>query len=192
MSEGWVRTSESHPIRVDQLPADEVHAPGRLGMTFAPGMWAEALGGRWERDLAADIKTLTEEYGTEMLVSLMENEEYLYYGVPELLEESGYKGIEVLRFPIRDMGVPLDAESEEFASFVGEVVKRLEAGKNVVAHCRGGLGRTGMVVACVLVALGGHTADEAIGAVRKARRGTVQTEEQAEFVRQYELKQRLA
>jgi cyclin-dependent kinase inhibitor 3 len=89
------------------------------------------------------------------------------------------------------MGVPLDAESEEFASFVGEVVKRLEAGKNVVAHCRGGLGRTGMVVACVLVALDEHTSDEAIGVVRKARSGTVQTEEQANFVRQYEVRQRL-
>lgn len=122
----------------------------------------------------------------------MENEEYLYYGVPDLLEESGHGGIEVLRFPIQDMGVPQEAASERFANFVGEVVKHLEAGKNVVAHCRGGLGRTGMVVACVLVALGEHTADEAIGAVREARRGTVQTEEQAEFVRQYEDKQRLA
>jgi hypothetical protein len=67
---GEVRTSESHPIRVDQLPAEEVRTPGRLGMTFAPGMWAEALGGRWERDLAADMKALRDEHGTDVLVSL--------------------------------------------------------------------------------------------------------------------------
>jgi protein-tyrosine phosphatase len=161
-------------------------------MTFAPGMKAEALSGRWERELAADMRVLREEYGTDVLLSLMENEEYLYYGVPELLEDIPRESIEVLRFPIRDMGVPQEAESEKFASFVREVVKRLEAGKDVVAHCRGGLGRTGVVVACVLVALGGHAADEAIQAVRKARRGTVQTEEQAEFVRRFEARQRSA
>jgi protein-tyrosine phosphatase len=101
------------------------------------------------------------------------------------VEDRLHSGLEVLRFPIGDMGVPQEAASEEFASFVGET------GKNVVAHCRGGLGRTGMVVACVLVALDEHTSDEAIGVVRKARRGTVQSEEQADFVRQYEVRQRL-
>lgn len=171
-------------------------------MTFAPGMKAESLSGSWERDLVSDMRVLREEYGTDVLLSLMENEEYLYYGIPELLdtESSGaespgaetHAGIEIVRFPIRDMGVPQEAESEKFASFVREVVKRLEAGKDVVAHCRGGLGRTGVVVACVLVALGGHAADEAIQAVRKARRGTVQTEEQAEFIRHFEARQHLA
>jgi hypothetical protein len=55
-------------------------------MTFAPGMWADALGGRWERELKADLRALKEEYRTDVLLSLMENEEYLYYGIPELLQ----------------------------------------------------------------------------------------------------------
>lgn len=159
-------------------------------MTFAPGMWADSVRGRWERDLAADMNALEEEHATHVLVSLMEDFEYGYYGIPELLEKDGYGGIEILRFAIRDMGVPQEAESEEFEAFVQEVVYRLEAGKNVVVHCRGGLGRTGTVAACVLVALGSHTADDAIGAVRKARRRTVQTEEQADFVRQFDTAKR--
>ena len=53
-------------------------------------------------------------------------------------------------------------------------------------QCRGGLERTGTVAACVLVALGHHTTEEAIKAVRKARRGTIQSHEQEEFVRRFE------
>lgn len=186
MRDEWVGTSESDPIRVDLLPEDEVRAPGRLGMTFAPGMWAASVGGRWERDLAADMRALEEEHGANVLVSLMEDHEYHHYGVPELLEHGRYGGIEILRFAIQDMGVPRKAESEEFGNFVDEVVSRMEAGDSVVVHCRGGLGRTGTVAACVLVALGSHTADDAIRAVRRIRKGTVQTDEQAEFVRRFE------
>ncbi len=82
--------------------------------------------------------------------------------------------------------MPREAESEGFEALVQDVVQRLQSGQNVVVHCRGGLGRTGTVAACVLVALGRHTAEEAIGAVRAVRKGTVQTRDQEDFVRLFE------
>jgi protein-tyrosine phosphatase len=178
--------SESDPIEVDFLPDDEVGTPGRLGMTFAPGMWAGSVRGRWERDLAADMQELEEKHETNVLVSLMENHEYHGYRIPELLERDTYGGIEILRFAIKDMDVPREAESERFEATVRDIVQRLEQGQNVVVHCRGGLGRTGTVAACVLVELGNHSAGEAIGLVRAARKGTVQTPEQEDFVRLFE------
>jgi protein-tyrosine phosphatase len=84
------------------------------------------------------------------------------------------------------MGVPREAESEKFEAFVQDIVQRLKQGKNIVVHCRGGLGRTGTFAACVLVALGRHSAEEAIDAVREARKGTIQTREQEDFVRLFE------
>ena len=186
MRDEWVGTSETDPIPVDFLTDDEVGTPGRLGMTFAPGMWAGSVGGRWERDLAADMRALEEEYEADVLVSLMEKYEYRGYQIPDLLEQDSFGGIEILRFAIEDMGVPREAESEGFEAFVRDVVQRMEQGQNVVVHCRGGLGRTGTLAACVLVALGRHSADEAIAAVRAARKGTVQTREQEDFVRLFE------
>jgi protein-tyrosine phosphatase len=182
----WVGTSESNPIEVDFLPDEEVGTPGRLGMTFAPGMWAGSIRGRWERDLAADMQELEEKYETDVLISLMEDHEYHGYRIPELLEKDRLGGIEILRFAIEDMGVPREAESERFEATIQEIVRRLEQGQNVVVHCRGGLGRTGTVAACALVEFGKHSADEAIGAVRKARKGTVQTREQEDFVRLFD------
>jgi predicted protein tyrosine phosphatase len=186
MRDEWVGTSETDPIQVDFLTDDEVGTPGRLGMTFAPGMWAGSVRGRWERDLAVDMRALEEEYEADVLVSLMEKHEYRGYQIPDLLEQDSIGGIEILRFAIEDMGVPREAESEGFEAFVRDEVQRLDQGQNVVVHCRGGLGRTGTLAACVLVALGRHTADEAIATVREARKGTVQTREQEDFVRLFE------
>ena len=186
MRDEWVRTSETDPISVDLLSDDEVGTPGRLGMTFAPGMWAGSVRGRWERDLAADMRALEKKHETNVLVSLMEDHEYRGYRIPELLEQESIGNIEILRFAIEDVGVPREAESERFQTFVQDVVRRLEEDQNVVVHCRGGLGRTGTLAACVLVALGRHAADEAIAAVREARKGTIQTREQEDFVRLFE------
>ncbi len=186
MSDVEVRTSDSHEIYVDFLPGESVRS-GRLGMTMAPGMKADTTHGewRWERDLSADMEKL-KELKTDVLVSVMEEHEYRSYEIPDLYERDEVEGIEILRFPIEDMNIPREAEAEEYQTLIGDIVKLLGDGKTVVVHCRGGLGHTGTVAACVLVALGRHSAKEAISVVRAARKGTVQTTEQEDFVRRFE------
>ena len=180
-----VRTSKTDPIQVDFVPDDQVETRGRLGMTFAPGMRAPSLGGDWERDLATDLEALEDKHGVGVLVSLMEEHEYSDYEIMDLFEKDTLEGIEILRFSIRDMGVPEEAEADEFEAFVRGVVGHLRRGRTVVVHCRGGEGRTGTVAACVLVALG-RPAREAIEMVRAARAKTIATEEQEEFVYGFE------
>jgi len=65
---------------------------------------------------------------------------------------SGRMPVAVTRFPIRDFGIPDDAS--DFLHCAGRIAASLRAGGRIVMHCRGGIGRTGMMAQAVLVALG--------------------------------------
>ena len=186
VSKEYVMTSETHPIYADFVSEEHTKVPGRLGMTFAPGMKTPGQRGRWERDLEADLHVLRKEYGADTLVSVLEEHEYNDFEISDLFERDLVGSLEVLRFAIEDMNVPREAEAEEYETLIRGIVDRLREGQNVIVHCRGGLGRTGTVAACVLVALEDHSANEAIDAVRASRKGTVQTREQEDFVRHFE------
>ncbi|MEZ4234407.1 MAG: cyclin-dependent kinase inhibitor 3 family protein [Polyangiaceae bacterium] len=170
-------TSDSHPIRVDFIDPTHHGLPGRLGLTIAPGKQDD----RWRRDLETDLKRLREEYKTGLLVSLMEGHEYAALRIEELFERAEQLGIEVARFQIRDVSVPPAGAMPKFAELIGGVVAAMREGRTVVVHCRGGLGRSGVVAACALTALGVEPS-QAIMHVREARPGAVETRAQEAWV----------
>ncbi|HOU92956.1 MAG TPA: tyrosine-protein phosphatase [Polyangiaceae bacterium] len=177
-----ILTSESHPIRVDfvELVPD---IPGQLGMTFAPGKHHSGKSGRWRRDLDADLRRLVELYGLRVLVSLMGDQELARCGIAALPERCTAAGVELWRHPIVDVRAP--SELAPTQALVARTIDRLRRGDTVVVHCLGGLGRTGTIVACVLVALGASAA-AAVAACRKARPGAVEVREQEDFVAWFE------
>jgi protein-tyrosine phosphatase len=72
---------------------------------------------------------------------------------------------ERVEFPIRDFGVPRDHEA--FWQFTCALAARLRVGQRLLVHCAAGVGRTAMLAACVLVALG-VSAEDAKAAVSRA------------------------
>jgi atypical dual specificity phosphatase len=88
--------------------------------------------------------------------------------------------------PIPDMTTPRPAQIDLFVQFVDDAAGD---GLATAVHCRAGLGRTGTMLACYLVAQGSG-AEEALGEVRQHRPGSVETAAQEEAVRSFA--QRLA
>lgn len=86
--------------------------------------------------------------------------------------------------PLRDSG----AEAAGVRRAVGQVEAALESGGGVYLHCRGGVGRTGMVAAACLVERGLAAPSEALGALASLRsaagesRPSPETPEQRELV----------
>jgi protein-tyrosine phosphatase len=71
----------------------------------------------------------------------------------------------VVQFPISESGLP--ASRDAFARLISCVAGYLDAGERILLHCVLGVGRTGMVAICTLIALG-TSLEQAASLVRAA------------------------
>jgi len=155
-------------LRVDFLATEGLPAGGALGLCQLPGRnGVSATGVVWARVLGDDLRTLSETEQVDRLVCLLEDHELSAYGVPTLIPEAQAAGLSVTRFPIADGTVPRGGPPE-LLPLVTTIVTVLRAGERVVIHCVAGMGRTGLVAGCVLVALG-MKAPEALALLTRAR-----------------------
>jgi protein-tyrosine phosphatase len=177
-----VNRSVLSPLRIDAVAVPGTG--GLIGMTICPGKDEYAgLGipsGPWKRDLYLDLQAIL-SWRAEALVTLIEPSEFELLSVPELPEKVAELGLRWFHLPIVDVWIP-DGRFEEAWETAGAELRRiLSGGGRVVLHCRGGLGRTGLVAARLLVEFGVE-AREAIRRVRAARPGAIQTREQEDYV----------
>ena len=71
----------------------------------------------------------------------------------------------VEQFPIGDSGLP--ASRDAFAALASRIAGHLDSGERILLHCVLGVGRTGTVAICILIALG-IPAEKAVNLVRAA------------------------
>jgi ADP-ribosyl-[dinitrogen reductase] hydrolase len=173
------RTSFSHPLLIATVPTP---GGGALGLTLCPGKKDScARTGAWDRDLETDLASI-QAWGAAAVVTLVHDHELELLAVPGLGAAVEALGMAWVHLPIVDVAVP-DAAFEEAWRVHGPMFRDLlRAGRRLLVHCRGGLGRAGTVAARLLVELGVEP-EEAIGMVREARPGAIETDEQAAHVR---------
>jgi protein-tyrosine phosphatase len=144
--------------------------PGKLAGSAIPGGRLSSV----RPFLESDIRELKRE-GVDCLVSLLK----VHPVLGEVCEETG---VEWIQYPIEDFGLPTDPDA--FEKLVSGLVARIESGKRVCVHCRMGIGRTGVVLACVVGRLFGIPGAQAIRTVRKIR-DAIETDGQAAFVEDF-------
>ncbi|MGD1095387.1 MAG: sulfur transferase domain-containing protein [Bryobacteraceae bacterium] len=139
---------------------------GKLAIASRP------RGGDWLQDEAVAWRRA----GLDVVVSLLEDEEAAQLELAREAEAARREGIDFIRFPIADRGVP-DSTAATLA-LLHRTVEALNAGKHVAVHCRQGIGRSGLIAVGALITSGFGT-EEAINAVSLAR-GVLIPETQAQ------------
>ncbi|MCJ7797659.1 MAG: ADP-ribosylglycohydrolase family protein, partial [Thermoleophilia bacterium] len=170
----------------DSLRIGEASVPGTggaVGMTLCPGKKGPSTrsGRVWDRDLDADLERIR-RWGAEAVVTLIEQHELDMLKVGHMGEAVPATGLRWFHLPIVDTHAP-DGPFEVRWNESGPQLRAiLAAGGRVLLHCRGGLGRTGVVAARLLMEFG-VPVEDAMRTVREARRHTIETAVQERYLR---------
>jgi protein-tyrosine phosphatase len=147
--------------------------PGKLAVSSRP------RGGDWLSDELSGWKS----EGLEAVLSLLTSLEEKDLDLVQEEHQTHAAGMKFLSLPIPDRQVP--GSETELTAILEQMDSILSAGKNLVVHCRQGIGRTGLVAACLLITKG-ITPDVAIKRVSAARGLEVpETIEQRDWIDHY-------
>jgi protein-tyrosine phosphatase len=106
------------------------------------------------------------EAGIDVVVSMLTETDNSYLGLSAEAELCRSNGLQFISFPIEDFGVPDSLENT--LRLVSELNDLLLSGKSIGFHCRGCLGRSPLIAACVLM-FSGVSAERAFKLVSVAR-----------------------
>jgi protein-tyrosine phosphatase len=153
---------------------------------WAEGPWhgklavaARPRGGEW---LADEIATWRHA-GIGTVLSLLTREEEQELDLTDERRQVTKSGIKFMSLPIPDRRTP--GSEAEVKAIVEELDSDLSDGNNVVIHCRQGVGRSGLLAACVLISKG-LSAGAAVEVITAARGVAVpETPEQRRWIDQF-------
>jgi atypical dual specificity phosphatase len=147
----------------------------KFGILRDPGSWVDPAGQvllcaypRRDRDLAH-----LAQLGIRRLINL--------HARPHSPAQLARFGLVECHLPVPDFTAPTPSQ---LSAAVANVMAGVAPGDAVAIHCGAGLGRSGTVAACYLVALG-HDWEHAVRMVRAARPGAIETASQLAAVAAY-------
>lgn len=200
-----IRTSITHPLNISWItPVEDLvisnsklgkineYCIGRLALSSCPGkkvrLNSGPVNGRAaiSRDLDLDFKRL-KSYNISAIVCCLNDAELSYLGAPWKLysEKAKCYGLEVFRLPIIEGSCPQSII--EVDKLMDKMVTTAKEGKNMLCHCRGGIGRAGLIACCYLLKCGyTKKPSDAIKIVRAQRSPhAIETRKQEDFITNY-------
>lgn len=178
---GNVDTQFDGPLLINTLPGP---AGSILGLTNCPGRCRrDAQGHLWRRDIEQDLGAI-EQWGADRVLTLLETHEFASLGVADFAQRASSRQFHWHHLPIADRCDPGSDFNTAWSVVGAAVLADIRGGARIVIHCAAGLGRSGTLAAKILLELGVvETADEAIGDVRRARPGAIESDSQLTYVR---------
>nr|XP_057913024.1 cyclin-dependent kinase inhibitor 3 isoform X2 [Doryrhamphus excisus]XP_057913025.1 cyclin-dependent kinase inhibitor 3 isoform X2 [Doryrhamphus excisus]XP_057913026.1 cyclin-dependent kinase inhibitor 3 isoform X2 [Doryrhamphus excisus]XP_057913027.1 cyclin-dependent kinase inhibitor 3 isoform X2 [Doryrhamphus excisus] len=170
---------ELTPFDISWLPLAEVESSQFLGICALPGCRYKDI----RRSLQKDVEELHKQ-GVRDVYVLCTRGELAKYRVPSLLEVYRQRGFTVHHEPFPDGDTP---ELEQCCRILDQLQDSLESQHRTIIHCYGGLGRSALIAACLLIQLSvTMTANKAIDILRALRGGgAIQTIKQYNFLHDF-------
>ena len=146
--------------------------PALLGISCLPGL---------QGTFSADIEKIF-NWKPAIIVSLTEKKEMEDLGAKDFISLIEKEKIQWLHFPIKDFGI-VDQEQEILWETIStNIHQKINDGDRILVHCRGGCGRSGMIVLRIMIEFG-EDAEEALERLRKIRPCAVETEAQEKWAK---------
>ncbi|CEP16125.1 hypothetical protein [Parasitella parasitica] len=190
--EKWLKFDDQQYQQFQHLQQSQL-LRGNLCLSSCPGKKVRLSGpvrGRAaiNRDLDQDFDRMA-GYGITMLICCLDDTELEFLGAPWAKYEKAAKAhdMKIIRLPMVEGGCPKTLS--EVRNAVLEVNKEIYKGHNVLAHCRGGVGRAGLFAGCWLLENLLCRSVERTVFVLRERRSTkaIETYAQAEYLIRYSM-----
>ena len=147
--------------------------------SFGNGFLAIAPHPGQEGNAVMDIRDIARQ-DIHQVVSLLETDESCGLGLEDEAGLVSGQSMEFVSYPVVDMGVPVCID--DFARLSLKLFRQVESGTNTLIHCRGGIGRSGLLAAAVLLHAG-RTVQQAFARVSLMRNARVpETEQQGDWL----------
>ncbi len=157
-----------HSFEVFEIPL----GPALLGISRLPGLQGNFLG---------DIEKIF-NWKPAAIISLTEKKEMEDLGASDFISLIEKEKLPWLHFPIKDFGI-VDKQQEVFWEPISKNIhQKINNGERILVHCRGGCGRTGMIVLRIMIEFG-EDPHEALDRLRKIRPCAVETEDQENWAK---------
>ena len=133
--------------------------------------------------LTDSISTL-KQAGTSMLITLMFDEEMEKNNATSLPIECEKQGVAWVQLPILDDAAPSQAFESQWAVQKANILAMINNQGTIAVHCKGGSGRTGLVIGLILLAFG-WSGEKVIEEVQKIRPKSLKNPVQLDYFNSY-------